>query len=173
MLHFSCNSFSPLLTWINNCSPSSTQYLSEEKPLPGHPLQAFSDALLVWEYCYSSSMFVCALLCLLGYSGTQSKSGTETGAPLQRIEALDVRLVGHARVNVAYTCVTGRLKPPTTLSWVLHKRVVAVLFPFLNNQQQQQQQQQCYWLKHIDLNRCISYFPSRSLYTHPHKCILM
>uniref|UniRef100_A0A3B4WIE5 Prostacyclin synthase n=1 Tax=Seriola lalandi dorsalis TaxID=1841481 RepID=A0A3B4WIE5_SERLL len=67
-------------------------------------------------------------------------SGTETGAPLQRIQGLDVKLVRSARVNMAFTCVSGRLrycrvkynsrislKPPTTSSRVLHQLAVSVI----------------------------------------------
>lgn len=60
------------------------------------------------KHHFSCCVFVCASSCLLGYWSTQSHSGMETGAPLQRIEGLGVMLVHSASMNVAYTCVTGR-----------------------------------------------------------------
>lgn len=117
MLHFSCNSSGPLLTcqshWNSDCLPSNTsaQYLIEVKPQPGHPLWDLFR-MLCWsgKVHSSSSIFVCALSCPQGYLSTQSQSGRETGAALQRIEGLDVRVVRRAIVNVAYSCVTGRLR---------------------------------------------------------------
>lgn len=60
------------------------------------------------------------------YSSTHSQSGKETGAPLQRIEALDVSPVGRARLNVAYTCATGKagISPKTPTSSVPHRLAV-------------------------------------------------
>lgn len=116
MLRFSWNSSSPQLTsqshWNSDCSPSitSVQHLSQAKT---RPPMAGSFQMLCWsgkDRCFSSA-FVCALSCLLGYwEHTVSQSGMETGAPLQRIEGLDVRVARRARVNVAYTRVTGRLR---------------------------------------------------------------
>ena len=102
MLHVGCNIFSPQSTcqshWSTRQPPSNT----EDPFLPGDTPQALQEALLVWERLLFLQT-VC--LCFFVSAGILEHTVSvwmETGARLQRIEALAGSPVGPARVNVAY-----------------------------------------------------------------------
>ena len=150
MLHFSCNTSSPLLTcqshWTSKCSPSNTslQYFREEKPLPGHPLQAlFWDAPLGLGKATLPLQHVCALSRLLGYQsntvsvweGKWSTTAENRGIRCESSEMCHSEFGLYMCYRQAETISDAGIspEPPTTSSWVhLHRLAVAVPPPFAN-----------------------------------------